>query len=70
MKVRLWDWFGFKLGKLPLVILQGFRRNIRNDGVHQGFGVLQVYGRHLLYVGTVRGSPRLCVAFHWFTERA
>lgn len=50
------------------VLAQAHRRDIKDDGIHQGFGLLQVGSRHLLYIGSNEGRLHLCVGFLWFTR--
>lgn len=69
------NWFGVKLAgvdrpRVPTLILaQAHRRDVKDEGVNQGVGLVQIGGRHLLYVGSIGGRLRLCLAFVWLTPK-
>jgi len=74
-------WYGFKLGHIRnryigkvgtravffpgVTLAQSHRRFNRRDTASQGVGLLQVGGRHLLYIGSNDGALRLCLCFIW-----
>ena len=74
---RDFDWFGFKLGKISrrvfdrhvyLAPLSAHRRFNGRDCASQGFSLLQIDTRHLVYVGSNDGQLRVCLGFVWLTR--
>ncbi len=70
------DYFGVKVARgrpakaFPrMALLQVFRRSLE-DGVVQGLSVGQIGKRHLFYIGSERGSLRVCLGFVWLTRPA